>query len=180
MSIASPPFILGERILLRDVRLTDVDERYYGWMNDPEVTRYLETRFVPQSMAAITDYVAAMQAATDTVFLAIVLRDRDLHIGNIKLGPINWMHRQANIALVIGDRSAWCKGYATESITLLSRYAFQQLGLHKVAAGCYATNEGSARAFLKAGFRLEGRRVKQYFSEGTCVDELLLGRIAPA
>ena len=41
------PFLERERVYLREVRLSDVKERYYQWMNDPEINRSLETRFIP-------------------------------------------------------------------------------------------------------------------------------------
>lgn len=181
MSTASlAAFIGGRRVILREVRATDVTARYYGWMNDPEVTRYLETRFLPQSIDKIAAYVAAMGQSSDSVFLGIVLKDADHHIGNIKLGPIDWVHRRADMALVIGDKSAWGRGYASEAIGLLTDYAFRTLGLHKVTAGCYASNVGSAKAFQKAGFTAEGVRLQQYFCDGGYVDEILLGRVRTA
>ncbi len=173
-------FIDGPRLLLREVRLTDVTDAYHRWMNDPEVTRYLETRFVPQSRDKIAAYVTAMDQSTDSVFLAIVVKEDDHHIGNIKLGPIDWVHQRADIALVIGDKAAWGRGYASEAIGLLTEYAFRTLRLHKVTAGCYATNVGSAKAFLKAGFTREGARRQQYVSDGGYVDEILLGRVRSA
>ena len=39
----------GQRLYLRAVRLSDVDEAYHRWMNDPEVTRFLESRFRPHT-----------------------------------------------------------------------------------------------------------------------------------
>jgi len=173
-------FLQGPRILLRDVRLSDVNERYCAWMNDREVTQYLETRFMPQSPECISAYVSSMAESRDSVFLAMVLREDGRHVGNIKLGPINWMHRFADIALVIGEKSEWGRGYATEAIRVVSNYAFMTLHLHKVTAGCYANNVASTKAFLKAGFSREGLRVQQFFCDGFYVDEVLLGLVRPS
>jgi len=173
-------FLEGGQLRLRDVQLSDVTDDCYVWMNDPEVTRYLETRVVPRSKERIAAYVAEMAASNDSVFLAMIEKAKDRHIGNIKLGPINWIHRRADIALVIGDKRAWCKGYAAEAIGLVSEYAFQTLGLHKVTAGIDSNNSGSTAAFLQAGFVEEGRRRQQYFCNGAWVDQVLLGRVRPA
>jgi [ribosomal protein S5]-alanine N-acetyltransferase len=173
-------FLVGARIYLREVRVADVGERYYAWMNDPEITRYLESRFFPQPLEGIEAYVRARSGDRAGVFLAIVLRDGDRHIGNIKLGPVDWIHRLADIGLVIGEKDCWGKGYATEAIRLVTDYAFRMLNLHKVTAGCYATNLGSAQAFQKVGFAIEGVRPRHFYSEGEYVDHILLGRINPA
>src|SRR5262249_1908718 len=96
---ASPHFLAGPRLYLGEVRHSDVNETYYRWMNDPEVTRYLESRFYPHSLEGLRAYVTSKLGDRDNIFLAIVLKDGDRHIGNIKLGPIHWMHRYADIGL---------------------------------------------------------------------------------
>jgi RimJ/RimL family protein N-acetyltransferase len=53
----SPTFLEGERICLREIRLSDVNENYHRWMNDAEVITYLESRFSANSMDAIKDFV---------------------------------------------------------------------------------------------------------------------------
>jgi RimJ/RimL family protein N-acetyltransferase len=169
------PFIEGERIFLRAVLPSDVTERYSRWMNDPEVSRFLESRLRPSSLDTITAYVRTMGEAPDFLFLAIVLKEGDLHIGNIKLGPIDWVHRFAEVALLIGEKSCWGKGLGTETIRLIVRYAFETLNLHKLTATVYADNHGSIKAFEKAGFCQEGLRKEQRFSGGRYIDEALFG-----
>ena len=169
------PYIEGRRLFLREVRQEDVNDDYYSWMNDPEVTRYLETRYIPQSRENISRYVEAMSGKRDEIFLAICMRKSAAHIGNIKLGPINWIHRFADISLIIGEKKCWGKGYGSEAIRMLSRYAFEVLNLRKLRSGLYSDNIGSARAFRKAGFTEEGRLKRQWISVGGFQDELLFG-----
>jgi ribosomal-protein-alanine N-acetyltransferase len=171
------PFLAGERLYLREVRPSDAGETYYQWMNDPEVTRFLESRFFPQSVEGLRQYVNERLGDRNNVFLAIVLRDGHRHIGNIKLGPIDWIHRRGDIGLLIGEKDCWGRGYATEAIRLLTDYAFGTLNLRKLTAGAYAANEGSARAFEKVGFTREGLLKAHSFCQGTYVDLILLGLV---
>lgn len=181
-------FLQGSRIYLREVRTEDVTDDYYRWMNDPEVTRYTEQRFRPQSKADIEQYVIAHSGKQDEQFFAIILRDPIknmpacfdiVHIGNIKLGPINWIHRRADVSLLIGDRAWRGRGYGPEAIGLVCDYAFNRLGLHKLTAGVYASNLSSYGAFKKCGFGIEGRQKDQVWSDGKFEDVILMGRVKP-
>ncbi len=178
-------FIEGSRIYLREVRLSDVNDNYYQWMNDPEVTKYMEVRFLPQSMEEIKNYVEMRAANRDDPFFAICIKDElwfdkstpTNHIGNAKLGPINWIHRSADVSLFIGVKYLWHKGYGTEAIRLISEYAFNTLNLCKLKAGVYSENLGSYSEFKAAGFEIEGRLRKQVVCNGKRQDVILLGKV---
>ncbi|NER37088.1 MAG: GNAT family N-acetyltransferase [Oscillatoria sp. SIO1A7] len=172
-------FIESERLYLRDIRRSDVNEKYCQWMNDSEVTGYLESRFYPNSVEKLHDYVNGMLGDCDNVFLAIILNKGDRHIGNIKLGPINWFHLSAELGIIIGEKDLWGKGYATEAIKRIVDYAFAELKLHKLTAGCYAPNQGSLKAFQKVGFAIEGVRKQQFYYQGRYVNGILLGMLNP-
>lgn len=169
------PFLLGERIYLREVRAADVNAAYRSWLNDAEVNQYLETRFVPRSIENITAYVRDLDGRPESVFLAICLEATGVHIGNIKVGPINWIHRFADVSLFIGEKSQWGRGLGSEAIALVTQFAFDELNLNRLQAGCYSSNLGSSRAFEKCGFRREGVLRKKRFRRGTYEDELILG-----
>lgn len=167
----------GNRIYLREVRLSDVNANYHVWMNDPEVMQYMESRFTAHSIESIQSFVEMMLNDKDYLFLAIVVKERDRHIGNIKLGPINRTHSFADIGILIGEKDCWGKGYGTEAIRLLTSYAFTTLKLHKLTAGCYDVNKGSENAFKKVGFVVEGVRKQHRLYDGKYVDSILFGLI---
>lgn len=179
MENSSKHFIESSKLYLREVRETDVNENYYRWLNDSEITQHLESRFYPNSLNKILQFVKSKDGDPNNVFLAIITKDSDRHIGNIKLGPINWIHRMAEIGIFIGEKDKWGKGYACEAITLLSEYAFRRLNLRKLTAGCYGNNAGSQKAFTKAGFNVEGVRKSHFFFNGSYVDLILFGLINP-
>jgi RimJ/RimL family protein N-acetyltransferase len=149
-------FIENENIFLRNVHLDDVNDSYYQWLNDPQVNQFLETRFVVQSKEKIAEFVTSKDGNANEILLAICNKKDNLHIGNIKLGPINWYHRRAEISLLIGNTNYWGKGVATQAIELISNFAFQTLNLNKLMAGAYKNNTGSVKAFQKCGYKIEG------------------------
>lgn len=175
----SPPLRLeGKRLYLRPIKDADAGPRYLGWMRDPDVVRYLEARFSEQTLEGLSDYVRAQLVATDVSFLAIVLKQGDRHIGNIKLGPVDRPHRRSDMGILLGERDCWGQGLAREAIELLSEHAFAALGIRKLTAGAYASNHGSIRAFEKAGFVIEARLRSHYRCGDEYVDGVLMARFA--
>jgi RimJ/RimL family protein N-acetyltransferase len=171
-------FISGKKIYLRELRESDVNESYYQWINTPEINQFLETRYIPRSLENIKDYVKQMDGKSNEVLFAICDLETQKHVGNIKIGPINWIHGFADLSLLIGDRKFWGKGIGTEAIKLVSKFAFDTLNLHKMKAGCYEHNIGSMKAFKKAGFTIEGQLKKQWKLNGGYCDQILLGLCA--
>jgi ribosomal-protein-alanine N-acetyltransferase len=138
--------LVGKRLLLREVRLSDANGPYLQWMNDPEVLKYTESRFQPYSKERLCQYIETINKNPDFVFHAITLRDTGRHIGNIKLGPIEKDpigDLVGDVGFIIGAKECWGKGYAAESIRLLAQYAFSSLKLHRLTAGCYAVNKAA-------------------------------------
>ena len=174
------PELRGAHVCLRGLQLADAEGPYLQWMNDPEVVRYTESRFCPFTREHLQKYIAMINENPAFIFLAITLKETGRHIGNIKLGPINWNHRFGDVGIIIGAKDCWGQGYAKESIRLLADFAFSSLKLHKLTAGCYASNVTAIKVFEQAGFMKEGIRPSQYLSNGRYVDLVCLGLLNPA
>ncbi|MGP1609846.1 MAG: GNAT family N-acetyltransferase, partial [Burkholderiales bacterium] len=170
--------IYSESIFLRSLQPGDATLAYLGWLSDPTINAHLEVRFSPpQSVSDLALFIADVNQSSHTLMLGIFLEEDGRHIGNIKLGPIDRHHHVGDMGFLIGDKQQWGKGYASKAIALLADYAFTHLGLAKLTAGCYAENEGSRRALLKAGFVEEGRRISQWSVADRRQDGILLGRV---
>jgi RimJ/RimL family protein N-acetyltransferase len=151
----------GETVILRECRENDCNTIYLSWLNDPNVNKYLETRWTEQTLEKIISFVSEIHKSDHSILFAIIYCDNNTHIGNIKLGPIHPHYNYADVSYFIGDCNYWGKGIATEAIKLVKDYAFDVLGLHRVQAGLFEENVGSKKALEKAGFILEGRQRKQ-------------------
>ena len=168
----------GEKVYLRPVTLSDATEEYVNWLNDKEVNQYLESRFTRYTLDNVKDYIKKASADPKYLFLAIIRKDNNKHIGNIKLGPIDWHHKFSNLGIMIGDKDSWGKGYATEAERIISDYALDVLKLHKIICGFYADNLGSLKSILRAGFHIEGVLKNQYLSKGGYVDAILIAKFS--
>lgn len=164
------------RLIMRPMLAQDAHGPYLAWMSDPEVLKHLEARHAIHTAESLTRYIAEMSNRTDTLFLAIVEKSSGRHIGNIKLGLIDADQKRAEMGIMLGAKDVWGRGYGSEAIAALCDHAFRIIGLHRVQAGCYADNEGSRRAFIKAGFAQEGRLRDYWLIESGWQDQLILGR----
>lgn len=167
-------FLKGKRIYLRPMRFSDINQRYLSWLNDTEVARYVDAGLFPVTKRDLDEYYRNIKLSKTDIIFAIVDKKHDLHIGNIKLSGINWIHRFADLGILIGDKKYWGKGYGEESCRLVLEYAFKRLNLNKVFLGCHSNNTAALKAYKKAGFRVEGRLRKMLNVDGRYVDKVLM------
>jgi RimJ/RimL family protein N-acetyltransferase/methionyl-tRNA formyltransferase len=171
-------FLNGEHICLRPITLDDCTERYVEWLNNPEVNQYLETRWEKQTKETVVKFVSNMINSQDTYLFSIIENQSRMHIGNIKLGPVNPHHSCAYVSYFIGEQSMCGKGYATEAVKLITEFGFRKLGLYRIEAGIYANLIASKRVLEKAGYICEGTLRNQLkTNEGSREDHLLYGLI---
>lgn len=149
---------------------------YVAWLNDPEINQFLESRFEPHTIESTVAFVKSVLESPDSLFLGIRSRSSGRHVGNIKLGPINRRHGTADVGILVGDRSVWGRGTATDAIRAVTAIARDLLSLRKLTAGCYGANAGSKRAFEKAGYEIEGVRRGQMVLNGRPEDLILMGK----
>jgi RimJ/RimL family protein N-acetyltransferase len=172
------PTLQGEQIFLRRLTEDDATQDYVDWMNDPEVNQYLESRFYTQTVESTKAFIRSVTNDNNYQF-GIFEKETGKHIGNIKVGSINHYHKYADVGFLIGDKSYWGRGIATEAIYLVSEFAFKTLKLHKLWGGAYSPNIGSMKAFLKNGYQQEGAKKNQYLCHGEYVDDVLFGKVNP-
>lgn len=168
-------FLRGARVYLRPLELTDATAEYVGWLNDPEVTRYLETGRYPVTRESVREYIRSFQGSRTSLAFAIIDRATGRHIGNVTLNHIDPIHRTADTGIMIGCKEFWGRGIAYEAWSLLIRYAFDRLNLRKIIAGAVVENRASIRTLEKLGFRVEGTFREEKWVDGRYLDTVRLG-----
>lgn len=147
----------GERIYLRMLETGDATEEYCGWLNDPEVNRFLVTK--SSTIEGLRDYITKKSMQPDVLFSGIFLKENDKHIGTMTLRGIDFGSGKATIAMMIGDKNYWGKGLIGEAMRLLISYSFEKLGLKEINLGVVSQNVSAIRAYEKMGFVETGRKL---------------------
>jgi len=158
--------IIGERIRLRAIERDDIPT-FLRWFNDPEVRQFL-TMYEPMSRAKEERWFEAQLEARDDYLFAIEAPAGDgwVHIGNCGLHKTDWKNRNATLGIAIGEKAYWGQGYGTDAVRTLLRFAFSELGLHRVELEVFDYNPRARRCYEKAGFRLEGTRRQALYRGG--------------
>jgi len=167
------------QIILRKLNLKkDISKKYQSWMNDLEVHRYTEQKYTKHSLNNIRKFVEEKNKSKNEFLYGIFLKKNNLniHIGNIKLGPINFIHKTGEISYFIGEKDLWGKGYTTLAIKEIIKTA-KKMGLKKLKAGLYEMNIGSKKVLEKNNFKLEGKMKSEIIYKGKRYDSYWFGKI---
>ena len=152
-----------ERLTLSSVTLADCSENYLSWLNDTDINMYLESGFYQHNIQGLVDFVNGYQSNKKAVFLVIRLKENNKHIGNIKIDKINYIHRNCEYGIMMGDKTEWGKGYAKEASIAIINYAFEELGLNKVNLGVIDSNDVAVKLYEKIGFVVEGVLTQNFY-----------------
>jgi RimJ/RimL family protein N-acetyltransferase len=168
------PYLIGENIYLRPLNPEDLKKGYLKWINNPEINRYLMVGTRPTSFPKLCEYYEKIMKSDRDVMFAIVVKKTDKHIGNIKIGDIDWINRHANCGRLIGDKRYWDKGYGTEALRLVIDYAFNTLNLNRVYTGALVDNVGAIKSCERVGMKKEGAFSQYCFIGGEYKDVVQL------
>jgi RimJ/RimL family protein N-acetyltransferase len=157
----------GEEIALRTVQPEDHQFIHQHW-NDQTI-RYGAPMASPISKKEIARLV--QQDDESVQFLPCIENDP---VGFVFLSNIDPLADHAELGYwVIPEERG--KGYATEAAELCLNHAFEDRGLHKVAARVFEENTGSRRVLEKLGFQKEGRLREHRYVNGEHKDVLMYG-----
>jgi len=174
------PIIKTKRLVLRDIGIRDITSEYIKWLNEPEVTKYLEIRFVPQTKEKVREYVqSALDDTRNKMHFGVYDKGGARLVGTVTLPHIDWNHYSVDISFVIGHPEAPGKGYATEAVHGVIYYVFRKCKIVKLWGGYYQGHEKPANVFRKNGFQIEGKLKKKLINyKNQRVDHIIEGLLA--
>jgi RimJ/RimL family protein N-acetyltransferase len=170
----------GAKVRLRPVRQDDLG-RFQGWLNDPDVYRWLLDIETPLTMAQERQWWRQMRLNPNEIVWAIETREGQL-LGDIAL-RLNLRHRWGDLGLFIGEKGLWDQGYGTDAVCTLLRHALGRMGLHRVSLTVDEENVRAIRCYEKCGFIREGLMRQHRLVDGeprnTVIMAVLKGEFPP-
>ncbi|MEH7107819.1 GNAT family N-acetyltransferase [Bacillus sp. JJ1764] len=167
----------GEKVYFKPLSLEDVTE-IHEFASDPEVSRFIGWE-LKNTLDETHEHIETMlkrEEAGTHLYASVVIKPTKAIIGTVMIFNFDNEANQAEIGYVF-HKDYWGMGYGTESVALMSDFAFKNLNLHKLHASVVDVNRGSARILEKNKYELEGRLRDHYFIEGHYYDALLFGKL---
>ena len=148
--------IKGKRVVLRRKRLEDAWNDYQ-WKKDEKLA-YLDATvplLVPFSLY-LSSYSDELRYADPFEHRYAIETLDGRHIGNCSCYNVDRIAGEAELGILIGDRSYWDKGYGSDAVTTLVHKIFQERWIKKIYLHTLEDNIRAQKCFGKCGFVARG------------------------
>ncbi len=171
----------GEKIRFAAFDAEKDAEVFSKWTHDPEFLRLTEYEAArPLAPFHIKKKFEEMEkdAHGDFYYFVIRTKEDDRAIGFAHIRWIEWNHGNARLNMGIGSLDDRGKGFGSETMQMILRYAFEELNLYRLSADTFEYNEGAQKFLLKHGWQCEVRRREAVYRDGRYWDGLAFGILA--
>ncbi len=146
--------LIGNKIILRDITLEDTNN-IIKWRNNPNVKK----NFCIQSAFTVEGHTkwfnsTILTGKTKQFIIVDKLKNKD--VGSVYLRDIDYNNNKAEYGIFIGENDCRGKGLGSEAASLVIKYAFDELKLHKIFLRVFKENVIAINSYKKAGFEIEG------------------------
>ena len=144
---------------------------YYQWRNDPEVAKFDQSGFIrPMGYDEVEAWSQRMVEG-----LSFITFDGDVPLGTAAFMNLDERNRHAELAVVIGNKDYWGKGFGTQIMEQLLDWGFNGLNLNRLYLHVFSSNQRAINLYEKMGFTLEGEMRQMLFQNGDYVGLKVFG-----
>lgn len=168
----------GRLVRLSAFDIDEMSKTFPRWFRNTEYSRLLSSSLGPmQSPKAAASWMEKeiLEPSIASYFFSIRTLAEDRLIGDLGLDVVDWSGRDAFVGLGIGETEYWGRGYGTDVMNVLLRFAFTEINLRRVTLTVFEYNPRAIRSYEKAGFCHEGRERKALNKNGRRWDILYMG-----
>ena len=165
----------GRRVRLRAVEEGDLP-LLHAWANDQALWSHLGGWRLPSSLDSAKAWFSGLKSDADNLRLVIEPLAGGPPVGTANLVGLDWKNRHAEHGLMLAGAETRRQGYGRDTVEAVMRYAFQELGLHRLHTDIIENNAASHALFTDAcGWVVEGRQADWHYRQGRYWDRVLVG-----
>lgn len=105
----------------------------------------------------------------------VIETPEDGAVGIATLTDIDWKNRCATHGIKLANKEKRARGIGTDTVMAIGRYAFDELGLHRLNGSWFEENTASKKLYTKCGWKVEGTRRSCVYKRGEWRDLSLVG-----
>jgi ribosomal-protein-alanine N-acetyltransferase len=164
---------LSADYFVRAFRESDLHGPYREWFEDQDVCRYNSHGKLARNENWFRNFWETLNR--DDKLVWAICHQKDGHIGNISLQAMSFINRNAEFAILLGDKRHWGTGAGKLAGKRILQHGFDKLNLERVHCGTAANNLGMRELALALGFQQEGVRRAHLWLDGAWVDVVEYG-----
>ena len=145
------------------------NSNWLNWLSDYETTKFQNQGYFPQNKIRQIRYLEKILTSNeDAMFSIEIKREKkiNLHIGNVALHNIDFIHRRCVLGIIIGEKEYRGKGVGLHSWNFITNHAFNMLNLHKIYAYIFEGNIASKNCAESSGYTQEAKFIDYFFRNG--------------
>lgn len=165
--------IIGNNIILRAYEKEDESTKIQKMINNPEVLFNLRPDLpMPFSYTDQVKFIDGQSSFNKDFNFAIANKNNE-YMGGCGLMNISWVASIATVGIWLGVEHL-NKGYGTEALDLLVKYAFEQLNIRKVKLTVFGFNKRGIRCYEKVGFKVEAVLKDEIYRHNQYWDKIIM------
>lgn len=139
-------------IYLKEITLENVTDEYLNWLNDSVLNKFTEFKKYKWTKPMLKEFVTNSINNNSEHMFCVFDKVDHAHVGNVRLHSLDAVNKTGHIGILIGNTKKKGKGLGTQSISLITKFAFNELNLKEVYAGILPDNIASIKVFTKNKF----------------------------
>lgn len=150
------PVIAADKIKLREMTLDDADDMFCYYSN-PEMMKYTSTDAHTSKEETIARIIKLSDSFQKKKGIAWAVEEKTTKkvIGDIGIYYIDSDHKKAGVGFNISQKY-WNKGYGTLVLSLVLKYAINEMNIERIESTCKIENIASASVMEKSGMHFGG------------------------
>jgi len=156
----------GDNVKLQPFSKDFISHEYLKWINDGDINKFIDKAKENTTLDELIFFAEKMINSKFDYFFAIIHKKNQYHVGNVRLGPVDYRYKSSNFGILIGDKNLHGCGIATETIELIKNFSFNYLKLNRLHFPVVRENIAAMKLYAKTNFTNIGEMKKNFNKNG--------------
>ncbi|RIL72006.1 UDP-4-amino-4,6-dideoxy-N-acetyl-beta-L-altrosamine N-acetyltransferase [Staphylococcus cohnii] len=161
------------RVSLRALKNED-EKLILKWKSNEELREMLGTVYPISELEHMKWFENKMMEKNNKNF---IIEQNDQAKGLLGFNQIDWINRNAEIFIFIGETSQQGMGIGKQAMQQLIDFSRKNLNLHMLYLNVFSYNSGAIKMYEKIGFNIDGRLRESKFNKGKYHDTIIMSKL---